>query len=100
MFLGLRENPLDAVYVPCLSMCIPHIIEDLPQNGCFSESYGELPYLTDSIHFQDAQTGEGVKEWDKMKEHLSVRIVDVCIVLIIINNWIYADDRTTIFRSE
>ncbi|GLB45591.1 hypothetical protein LshimejAT787_2400490 [Lyophyllum shimeji] len=55
--------------------CIPFSTKDSPncgRNGCFSPTYGKLPYLTDSITFPDARSGgEGVKVWDRMKEHLS-----------------------------
>ena len=57
-----------------------NVYPGLPQNGCFAQSYGALPYLTDSIEFQDAKTGgEGVKVWDRMKEHLSVRIAGLAL---------------------
>jgi len=47
----------------------------LSQNGCFVNSYGALPYVTDAPEFPEA-TNAGFRVWERMKTHLSVRIAD------------------------
>lgn len=71
-FLNVKGK-LGSGYIATES-CVPWATRESPKcnNGCFAQSYGDLPYITNSIEFQDAKTGdEGVKVWDRMKEHLS-----------------------------